>query len=231
MLWGPAELRRSVGPHRISSDILAEPNPVTHRRFALTLVALLFASFAPFFAPQAQAEEGWVSLFNGKDLTGWKANELPENWEVKDGAIHGHGNRSHLFYMEKQFENFHYKADFKLTKGSNSGQYFRAEYIDSGWPKGYEAQVNNTHKDPVKTGSLYNMVKVFEQHVPDDTWWTQEVIAEGNHIIIKVNGKVTVDTKDEKNTYKKGYFAFQQHDPGSKVEIKNVMVKELPPTK
>jgi hypothetical protein len=207
------------------------PGPPSHRsgvfavNYRLTFAALALAVFS--FASGASAEEGWVSLFNGKDLTGWKANELPENWEVKDGAIHGHGNRSHLFYMDKQFENFHYKADFKLTKGSNSGQYFRAEYLDSGWPKGYEAQVNNTHKDPVKTGSLYNMSKVFEQHVADDTWWTQEVIADGNHIVIKVNGKVTVDFVDEKNTYKKGYFAFQQHDPGSKVQIKNVMVKEL----
>ncbi|MBL9084375.1 MAG: DUF1080 domain-containing protein [Planctomycetales bacterium] len=175
-----------------------------------------------------RAEEGWVSLFNGKDLTGWKANELPENWEVKDGAIHGHGNRSHLFYTGKEFANFHYKADLKLTKGSNSGMYFRTEYADSGWPKGYEAQVNNSHKDPKRTGSLYNFVNVGEQLVPDDTWWTQEVIAEGNHIVIKVNGKTVVDFTDPANTYMKGHFAFQQHDPGSKVEIKNVMVKELP---
>ncbi|MCE9606459.1 MAG: DUF1080 domain-containing protein [Planctomycetia bacterium] len=188
---------------------------------ALSLVCLAFAS-------SASAEEGWVSLFNGKDLTGWKPNELPENWEVKDGAIHGHGKRSHLFYMEKQFENFHYKADFKLTKGSNSGMYFRTEYAENVWPNGYEAQVNNSHGDPIRTGSLYKFVKVGDQLVADDTWWTQEVIADGNHITIKVNGKTVVDFTDEKNTYKKGYFAFQQHDPGSKVEIKNVLVKELP---
>jgi len=54
------------------------------------------------------------------------------------------------------------------------------------------------------------------------------VIAEGNHITIKVNGKTVVDFTDPDKSYMKGYFAFQQHDPGSKVEIKNVMVKELP---
>ncbi len=176
----------------------------------------------------ARGEEGWTSLFNGRDLTGWKANELPENWEVKDGAIHGRGNRSHLFYTDKEFTNFHYKADLKLTHGSNSGMYFRTAHCDQGWPKGYEAQVNNTHRDPKRTGSLYNFVDVREQLVPDDTWWTQEVIARGNHIVIKVDGKTVVDFTDEKNTYAKGHFAFQQHDPGSKVQIKNVMVKELP---
>lgn len=191
------------------------------------VVAFAFAGLL-LFTSSTRAEEGWVTLFNGKDLTGWKANELPENWEVEDGAIHGHGNRSHLFYMEKEFTNFHYKADLKLTKGSNSGMYFRTQHADSGWPKGYEAQVNNSHKDPKRTGSLYNFVNVGEQLVPDDTWWTQEVIAEGNHITIKVNGKTVVDFTDPDKTYMKGYFAFQQHDPGSKVEIKNVMVKELP---
>jgi len=189
--------------------------------FASLFVALALTSAA------ARAEEGWITLFNGKDLTGWKANELPENWEVKDGVIHGHGNRSHLFYMDKEFTNFHYKADLKLTKGSNSGMYFRTAYADGGWPKGYEAQVNNSHRDPKRTGSLYNFVDVTEQLVPDDTWWTQEVIAKGNHIVIKVNGKTVVDFTDEKNTFTKGHFAFQQHDPGSKVEIKNVMVKPL----
>ena len=175
-----------------------------------------------------QAEEGWVSLFNGKDLSGWKANEHPENWEVKDGAIHGHGPVSHLYYMEKEFTNFHYKADIKLEPGSNSGMYFRTNYVEKGFPKIYEAQLNNSHKDPKRTGSLYNFVDVREQLVPDNTWWTQEVIASGNHIVIKVNGKTVVDYVDEKNTHTKGYFAFQQHDPGSRVQIKNVMVKELP---
>ena len=64
--------------------------------------------------------------------------------------------------------------------------------------------------------------------VPPDTWFTQEVIAEGNHIIIKVNDKVAVDFVDEKKTYTKGHMAFQQHNLGSEVWVRNVQVKELP---
>ncbi|MBL8291098.1 MAG: DUF1080 domain-containing protein, partial [Bryobacterales bacterium] len=116
--------------------------------------------------------------------------------------------------------------DVKLNKGGNSGMYFRAEFGE-GWPKGYEAQVNNSHKDPVKTGSLYNMVKVFEQLVPDDTWWNQHIIVKGNHVTIKVNGKTVVDFTDEKNSFMKGYLALQQHDPGSVVQYKNLMFKPL----
>ncbi len=105
--------------------------------------------------------------------------------------------------------------------------YFRTKKM-KGFPDGYEAQVNSTHGDPVRTGSLYNHVKVLEKLVEPDAWFTQEIEAVGDHIIIKVNGKTTVDYMDKKNTHKEGYFAFQQHDPGSHVEIRKVEVMELP---
>lgn len=170
--------------------------------------------------------EGWQSIFDGKTLDGWKANELPENWKVEDGAIVGHGNRSHLFYIAQEFEDCEFKADVKLNKGGNSGMYFRAVFGEA-WPKGYEAQVNNSHRDPKRTGSLYNFVDVKEQLVPDDTWWNEHIRVQGNHIVIKINGKTVVDFVDEKNTYMKGYLALQQHDPGSVVQYKNLQVKVL----
>jgi hypothetical protein len=107
--------------------------------------------------------------------------------------------------------------------------YFRAAYGE-GWPRGYEAQVNNSGLDPVKTGSLYNFKKYYKRLIADDTWWNQHIIANGNHIVIKVNDETIVDFVDEKNTFTKGYVAFQQHDPGTVVQYKNVMVKRLPPT-
>lgn len=193
------------------------------RRISL-VAAILFA-----LSSAAQAEDkpadGWKVIFDGRTLDGWKATELPENWTIEDGCIHGHGARSHLFYMGEEFTDLEFKADIKLAKGSNSGMYFRAAF-GPGWPKGYEAQVNNSHKDPKRTGSLYNFVNVGEQLVADDTWWTQHIIARGNHIIIKVNDKVVVDYVDEKNTYPRGYVALQQHDPGSTVWYKNIMVKK-----
>ncbi|MCC6589033.1 MAG: DUF1080 domain-containing protein [Bryobacterales bacterium] len=180
--------------------------------------------------PLCAADKGWVTMFDGKTLNNWKANEHPESWTVVDGTIQGKGPKSHLYWMKQEFTDCEFKADIKLTHGSNSGMYFRAAWGES-WPKGYEAQVNNTHKDPVKTGSLYNFVKVLEQLVPDDTWWNQHIIAQGNHIVIKVNGKTVVDFVDEKNTFVKGYLALQQHDPNSVVQYKNLMCKPLKPAK
>jgi len=180
--------------------------------------------------PLWSQEEGWKRIFDGKTLKGWKASENPESWTVEDGAIVGRGQRSHLFYMEEECENCEFKATVKINKGGNSGMYFRAQF-GPGWPKGYEAQVNNSSKDWRRTGSLYGIVDIKEQLIPDDTWWTQHIIADGNHIVIKVNDKVVVDYVDEQNRYTKGYLALQQHDPGSVVHYKDIMMKKLPAKK
>lgn len=198
---------------------------------------LLLSAFGPVTAAD---EGGWVQLFNGKDLTGWKAHpKNPGDWKVENGVIVARGPASHLFSERGDYENFQYRVEAKISDGGNSGQYFRTQF-GPGFPKGYEAQINATHKDPIKTGSLYpafgaklpqevrDKIIIKEQlHKPDE-WFTQEVIANGNHIIIKVNGKTTVDFKDESNTFTKGHFAIQQHDPGSSVQVRKIEVKELP---
>jgi len=173
------------------------------------------------------AQDGWISMFDGKTLDGWKANEHPESWTVRDGCITGDGDASHLFWMVREGENLEFKAEVKIGHMGNSGMYFRTAF-GPGFPKGYEAQVNTSHSDPVKTGSLYGFHKIFDQLIPDDVWGTQHIIAQGNHIIIKVNDKVVTDYVDEKNTHTKGYCALQQHNKGSVVQFRNLMFKSLP---
>src|SRR3954468_939562 len=122
------------------------------KAIALFGFGLVFASLLP-----AQ-NTGWITMFDGKTLNGWKANENPESWTVRDGTITGDGEKSHLFWMVRQCKNCEFKADVKISDGGNSGMYFRTAW-GPGFPKGYEVQVNSTHKDPVRTGSLYNFVK------------------------------------------------------------------------
>jgi hypothetical protein len=172
-------------------------------------------------------KDGWVSMFDGKTLDGWKANEHPESWKAADGAIVGDGPVSHLFWMTKECVNCEFYAEVKLNHSGNSGMYVRAAF-GPGFPKGYEAQVENTSPDPQKTGSLYGISKVTEQLIQDDTWWTQQVIIQGNHVIIKVNGKTVTDTTDPQSRYAKGYLALQQHNQGSVVQYRNLMMKTLP---
>ncbi|MGE4004171.1 MAG: DUF1080 domain-containing protein [Planctomycetaceae bacterium] len=177
-------------------------------------------------------EEGFVSLFNGKDLTGWTVSDKGL-FKVEDGKIVANGPRSHCF-TDKEFKNFEFRADVMTTPGSNSGIYFHTKYLDSGWPMdGYEAQVNVTQGDPVKTGSLYNVIKLYETPAKDNEWWTQTIIVKGKNIVVKINGKVVIDyTEPEGVTgtrrLSEGKFALQAHDPKSVTYYKNIRVKELP---
>jgi hypothetical protein len=216
------------------------------RRGGMLLAALALVNAAPWVtAEDTKDGKGWVQLFNGKDLTGWKTHPDDKgHWEVKDGAIVGSGSEvGHLFTERGDFENFHIRVEAKISDKGNSGLFFRTQFQRS-YPRGYEAQINSTHVDPIRSGSLYPTMKltkeerkkilVFEQlHKPDE-WFTEEVIAKGNHIIIKVNGKTTVDFVDTHNTHKKGHFALQLHGASNGVPttvyFRKVEVKELPAT-
>jgi len=147
---------------------------------------------------------------------------------VVDGMIVGDGPISHLFWMARECDNCEFRAEVKLNHAGNSGMFFRTAF-GPGFPKGYEAQVENTSSDPQKTGTLYGLARVTAQLIQDDTWWTQHIIADGNHIIITVNDKVVVDYIDAKNTFTKGYLALQQHNAGSVVQYRNLMMRPLPP--
>jgi len=180
-------------------------------------------------------DEKWVSLFNGKDLTGWKTHpDDKAKWEVVDGMIVGTGPVGHLYSEKGDFKNFRYKLEVSISDKGNSGQYFRTKF-SQGFPKsneGLEAQINSSGGDKVRTGSLYNVKDclIYEQLVKPDTFFTQEVLADGDHVVIKVNDKITVDTKltGDKAKILEGHLAIQQHDPGSTVKIKKIEVIELP---
>ncbi len=184
------------------------------------------------------AEDGWVSIFNGEDLTGWRASENEGVFTVKDGILIVHGKRSHLFYVGPvggaNFKNFEWKADVKTFPKANSGMYIHTEYQQTGWPnKGYEVQVNSTHSDRKKTGGLYGVVDVLDNAPSKDgEWFTQHIIVRDKRIIIKVNGKTTVDYVEPDGAsggrkISSGTVAIQGHDPGSIIHYKNIMIKLL----
>ena len=181
-------------------------------------------------------DEQWVSLFDGQTLSGWtKAGNADSHWEVKDGAIVGTGKAS-MLYSPKTYKNFKFRTELKINDHGNSGVYFRCPVPDGDFSKGYEAQVDSTHNDPIRTGSLYTYIHIFDQLVPPDTWFTYEIEVvtkeyRGHvipHIKVTLNGKLLYQFLDHGNTWKEGHFAFQQHDPGSRVEIRKIEVQELP---
>ncbi|QDV34524.1 3-keto-disaccharide hydrolase [Tautonia plasticadhaerens] len=205
---------------------------------APAMLALLLPVMACAAEPKPQSEE-WTSLFDGETLGGWEMIKLdPQNdstWAVEDGVLVGRGEASMLYSPEGDYKNFRFRAEISINDGGNSGMYFRSEKGPS-FTGGYECQINSTHRDPIKTGSIYTRVHVYEELVPPDTWFTQEVEVKDvdyrgkvvTSITVKVNDTVLYELLDYDRQYESGHFAFQGHDPGSVVKIRKVEVMELP---
>ena len=199
-----------------------------------SLLLMVGACFASCLLA-AGVEEGFVSLFDGKTFDGWKINRVPESFAIEDGAIRANGDCSHIFYEGKvnggKFKNFELRMDVMTRKNSNGGVFIHTVFQDKGWPSGYEIQVNNTQKDPQKSGGLYNTVKNL---VPfeDDRWMKYVILVKDGHVTVTVNEKELVNYKTEASTTKLlpegGTFAIQAHDPGCKVDYKDLVVERLP---
>lgn len=213
-------------------------NPIWTR---LSIASLLIVSFiAHAQGEEPCGEEGFITLFNGQNLDGWKASENRHSWSLEEGAIVADGPRSHLFYVgpEAPFKDFHFIAEVKTTPGSNGGIYFHTRFQEEDWPKyGHECQVNISHSDPKKTGSLYGVDDVANPPAEDNEWYTQEIIVKGRNVVLKVNGETVVNhtepegqkAYDERFERRlgEGTFALQAHDPESKVYYRNLRVKPL----
>ena len=205
-------------------------------------IVLFFSLVIMFNCSFSQKKEkGWISLFDGKTFTGWKVNtENPSTFSIEDGLIKVAGERTHLFYegsvANHDFKNFQLKLKAKTMPGSNSGIFIHTVYQEKGWPnKGYEVQVNQTHGDWRKTGSLYSVSDVKENLVKDNEWYQYDITVKDKHVVIKINNKVAVDytepdtlpaDRGEKHL-SSGTFALQGHDPKSIAYFKDIQVKVL----
>src|SRR6185369_4364920 len=102
------------------------------------LFSTLIALTATCALRAADDETGFVQIFDGKTMNGWKtATENPTTWSIQDGALVAHGERCHLFYVgdSKPFKDFELKVDVMTEPGSNGGIYFHTKYQENGWPK------------------------------------------------------------------------------------------------
>lgn len=202
----------------------------------------LFFIFS-FCTGDKSRQEKWISLFDGQTLNSWKAGMNAASFKVENAAIAVNGNVSHLYYdgdvQQHIFKNFEFKAEVMTTPGSNSGIYFHTQYQEKDWPKkGYEVQVNNSHTDWRRTGSLWAIQDVKETYAKDNEWFTLHIKVSGKHITLAINDKTVVDYTEPENVQREegmkdriissGTFALQGHDPKSKVYYRNIKVKVLP---
>lgn len=193
----------------------------------------------------APAEEGYVSLFNGKDLEGWNTQRVEEpGYLIEDGVlICPQKGGGHLF-TEKEYSDFSFRFEFKLKKGSNNGIGIRCPLKGAPAYDGMEIQVIDNVGYPgnlqpwQKHGSIYNVVPAKTGALkPVGEWNEEEIIAQGSKIKVIVNGQVIVDADlsevTDEETIKKhpgikrttGHIGFLGHN--SYVEFRNVRVKEF----
>lgn len=187
-------------------------------------------------ASAAQADD-WIPLFDGKSLKDWEQVDLQPGgkWSVEDGAMVGSGPPSMLVCTKGPYKNFRYRAECRINDHGNSGLYFRT-IRKPGFSEGFEAQIDSTHADPIRTGSLYGLLHIYKQLSKPDEWFTYELTVRDDvwrgkpitRIKVTVNNDELYEYLDFEQKWKDGYFAFQQHDPGSKVSIRKVEVMPLP---
>ena len=208
--------------------------PMKRLSIAAFTLALAIRAFA------ADSEDGFVKIFDGKTFNGWKpAEEHTDTWKIEDGAFVAHGDRCHLYYVgdQKPFKNFELKVDVMTEPNSNGGIYFHTRYQPTSWPKyGFESQVNVSHGDWIKSGSLYGLVNLGWTPAKDRQWWTQDIKVEGNKVTVKIDGVTVLEYNeppgaqpgnDFTRKLDEGTFALQAHDPKSIVRYKNIRVKRL----
>lgn len=223
---------------KVDGYVQAKFRPMTKSLIAVITITI-FCSFA---FTKKRVANNWFPLFDGKTLTNWKVGANAGTFTVDSGMIIVHGNTAHLFYdgpvANHRFTNFEFKADVMTYPGSNSGIYFHTVYQESGWPmKGYEVQVNNSHTDWRRTGSLYGFADVKETYVKDYEWYVETIKVQGKHVTISINDKTVVDYTEPENPQRtpgesqrvisSGTFALQGHDPNSIVHYKNIRVRIL----
>ena len=193
---------------------------------------ILFVLIILGFYLSTEAQSKWISLFNGKDLNGWFIHGKAQ-WSVQNGILTGEGGMGHI-YTDVLCSDFEAKGTFRISENGNSGFYFRsnppADNPD-GFPRGYEAQICNSQD--AFTGWLWKpgtpTGKASGLFTKDGEWFEYRIKAVGNHIEFWINDKPVMTYDDIE--YKSGHFAIQGHNPGMKIEAKDLYYRDLSDSK
>ena len=177
--------------------------------------------------PKKAAEAPWTALFNGKDLAGWKP-EGGAAWAVEDGCLVGKQGPNFApgdLFTEQDYGDFEVKVTYKIQWPANSGIWFRFQSPD----KAYQADILEYKNPEAYSGTIYCPAKMFlatnkdPKLVKRDDWNTMVVRAQGDHLIVTLNGTVTGDVHE--GSYAKGKIGFQIH-PGQEFKDMKITVRE-----
>lgn len=199
------------------------------------------------------AADDWLPLFNGHDLTGWRANNDPDSFQVENGVLRCHAlgaYKAHLFYVGDRkdgletFKNFELEATMRAEPNSNGGIFVHTDMSTRDaakhLAKGYEVQLNSSAKEKQKTGSLYAIVAVDTSPVDETQWFVIRIVVQDKRITAAINGQQVLDYSEPDNVVRPpersgrlfdpsgGAIALQAHDPQSIWYFKEIRIKPLP---
>ena len=212
--------------------------PMRHFQILLsTALALLCASISIAEDNTGKQDGEFISLFNGRDLSGWVVMGKDQGWKVTDGVIRSKGDRGgNWLRSRKQYRDFIYRVEWRVSKGGNSGVFIRSAKNGQPWITGYEVQISNAPRDDAHcTGSLYGYFPVKPR--PDEThdkWHTFEIHCRGSRITVIADGVKCVDADQSKNDKTRnkpleGYVGLQDShsSDGHYIEYRKVEIKVL----
>lgn len=190
---------------------------------------------------QAPATNGWVSLFNGRDLNGWKIFGA-ERWVVEDGMILGQTTTGKYGYLltEKTFRDFILRVRFKGEPGGNSGVFLRCRITGESPKTGPDIEAMQVEVDPAPgnhTGGLYESggrgwliqpTTEGERSLKVGDWNELEIAADGRHVVTRLNSTQIVDFWDSAPRFLEGAIGLQVHTGGDvKVWWKDIQIQEI----
>lgn len=241
----PARIKKPVlllgsvpGEEMEDVSCLLEDTPASYEALeAATADPAELAPWTPDNSVLSEEEraDGFIALFNGRDLDGWYVIGDNENgFAVKDGVIEWMEKGAGALRTVRRYDNFILRLEYRIEEGGNSGVHLRAPRGGRASRIGFEAQILGDHGQPIakdSTGSIYDQVPPFiNASLPAWEWNTYEIICDGSHVKITLNGYVVqdidFDSRDElKYRLREGFIHLTDH--GNKVSYRNIRLKPL----
>lgn len=173
----------------------------------------------------AEKNAGWVLLFDGESLAGWTPRDQAR-WDVVDGAIAYHaGSGSGFLCTTKSYDNFELKVDFWVDAVANSGVFLRCPATGPiAGTNAYEVNIYDAHlKWP--TGSINDVARREGDVRSIGRWNSYHLTARGNHLVVRLDGRVLVDTHSDRE--KSGPIGLQQFQGQGMVKFRNLKLRPL----
>jgi WD40 repeat protein len=191
--------------------------------------------------PSSENHEKWLSLLNGENRAGWEPPPDRENdWRMQKGVLRWTSlDSSHLWTQRDDYRNFELNVEARVSSGQYAQLILRDTFGQQGESRhrGYAIVLNSDNGNPCKTGSLLvagsgPVCSVPESRAQPGEWFTLEVSAEGSHLVVKINGRITADYSDPKKRFDHGHITAlavnRERVPQRYLELRNLKIRELP---